>query len=207
MAKREKLSNGGIVSAAMAMIDADGEKAFSMRKLAAALNVDPMAIYHHHANKSALIRAVLQAMLGAFEPPPATDDWRRDLRGLCAALRSLAHLHPGSFRVYGIYDDWITAEHQVHEAFYVVLLAAGFTPKKTVQATRLLLAYTEAFAVDEIGGWLGDDDREDLVESLAKGSFPASTDLIDEIVSPDVQSDFVFGLNILLSGLENELPA
>lgn len=76
MAKRDKLSNAGIVSAALAMIDAHGEKAFSMRKLAAALNVDPMAIYHHHANKAALMQAVLDAMLREFNPPATTGDWR-----------------------------------------------------------------------------------------------------------------------------------
>ena len=205
MAKRQKLSSSGIVDAAMAMIDADGGKAFSMRKLAAELNVDPMAIYHHHANKSALIHAVVQAMLEQFEPPPATGHWRRDLSALCEELRALAHRHPGSFRVYELYEDWITAEHKVQEAFHATLMAAGFSRRATVQAARLLVAYTEAFAVDEIGGWLGADERESMAESLANGPFPVTMDLIDEIVSPDIEADFAFGLNVLLRGLAHEL--
>ena len=99
MAKRDKLSNAGIVSAALAMIDAHGEKAFSMRKLAAALNVDPMAIYHHHANKAALMQAVLDAMLREFSPPATTGDWRQDLTALCHEFRALGHRHPGAFRM------------------------------------------------------------------------------------------------------------
>ncbi len=207
MTKREKLSNAGIVSAALAMIDAHGEKAFSMRKLAAALNVDPMAIYHHHANKAALMQAVLDAMLREFTPPAATGDWRLDLTALCHEFRTLGHRHPGAFRMYEIFEDWITAEHRVHEAFHTALRSAGFSRRVTVQATRMLVVYTEAFVVDEIGGWLGPEVREELEESLANGHFPVTADLIDEIIAPDIEADFVFGLNVLLRGLEDEMPA
>ena len=202
MPKRNKLSADRIVSAAMAMIDAEGEKAFSMRKLAATMNVDPMAIYHHHANKSALIDAVMQAMMGDFTPPEPTGDWRCDLRGLCYELLALARRHPGTFRIYETYESDVPNEHRMQEAFYNALLAGGFSQRMTVQATRLLVTYTEGFAVDEFVGWLAPDDRAELEESLSKGSFPTATGLIDVITSSDVEEDFAFGLNILLSGLE-----
>lgn len=205
MVKREKLSNAGIVQAAMAMIDAEGEKTFSMRKLAAKLNVDPMAIYHHHANKGALIHAVMEALMAAFEAPKPTGDWRDDLTALCTALRTLANKHPGSFRIYETYEDWVPSEHRVQEAFHSTLLGAGFSRKSTVQATRLLLAYAEAFAVDEISGWLEPEDKAELRKSLSQGTHPTTTDLIDEIIRPDNDADFTFGLNVLLHGLEAEL--
>lgn len=207
MAKREKLSSAGIVTAAIAMIDADGEKNFSMRKLATTLNVDPMAIYHHHANKGALIHAVMEALMAAFEAPEPTGDWRNDLSALCTALRALANRHPGSFRIYETYENWVTTEYRVQEAFFSTLLNAGFSRKSTVQATRLLLAYAEAFAVDEISGWLDPEDKTVLEESLAHGPHPTTTDLIDEIVRPDNDADFTFGLKVLLHGLEAELRA
>ena len=49
---REKLSSASIVTAAMAMIDAEGEKNFSMRKLAATLNVDLSGRYRGFADPS-----------------------------------------------------------------------------------------------------------------------------------------------------------
>ncbi|MDG1973207.1 MAG: TetR/AcrR family transcriptional regulator C-terminal domain-containing protein, partial [Paracoccaceae bacterium] len=58
-----------------------------------------------------------------------------------------------------------------------------------------------------IGGWLGAEVREELEESLANGHFPVTSDLIEEIVAPDIEADFVFGLNVLLRGLEDELAA
>lgn len=207
MTKREKLSSAGIVTAAMTMIDLEGEKNFSMRKLAASLNVDPMAIYHHHANKGALMHAVMEALMAAFEAPKPTGEWRDDLTALCNALRALANRHPGSFRIYETYEDWVATEHRVQEAFHSTLLTAGFSRKSTVQATRLLLAYAEAFAVDEISGWLDPEDKAVLEESLAHGQHPTTTDLIDEIVKTDNDADFAFGLNVLLHGLEAELQA
>ena len=202
---REKLSSASLVTAAMAMIDAEGEKNFSMRKLAATLNVDPMAIYHHHANKGALIHAVMEALMEAFETPTPTGDWREDLSALCTALRTLANRHPGSFCIYETYEHWIAAEYRMREAFYSALLNSGFSRRASVQATRLLLAYSEAFAVDEISGWLDPEDKSILEESLVDGGYPTMTHLLDEIVTPDMDADFAFGLNVLLRGLEAEL--
>ncbi len=95
----------------------------------------------------------------------------------------------------------------MHEAFYATLLNAGFSRRSTVQATRMFLAYTEVFAVDEINGWLDPEDRSTLEASLAHGVYPLSTDLIDEIVGLDADADFEFGLNVLLNGLEADLKA
>jgi len=99
MTKRGRLSREGIVAAAMTLLDREGEAGFSMRKLAGELGVDPMALYHYHANRKALMRDVLQALMEAWELPEPGPDWRHDLRALCNGLRRLAHRHPGAFRV------------------------------------------------------------------------------------------------------------
>ena len=190
MPAKEKLSRERIICAAMEMLDEVGEKGFSMRKLAGALGVDPMAIYHHHTNKSALLQEVLQTMLLQCHLPEDCGNWRKDIRNLCNQVRELAQRHPGCFRLYEIYEEWLPAEHRLHEAFHRVLLTSGLPGPRVVQAVRLLLAYTEAFAVDEISGWLDPEDREDLAASLAEGPYPVMTDLINEIGHRDTDADF-----------------
>lgn len=202
MNKRPKLEKDHIVKVALNMIDADGEKAFSMRKLATVLKVDPMAIYHHHKNKSALIHAVMQSMLEAFEVPEPSGTWQDDVRALCNGVRRLALRHPGAFCIYETYDPWLPAEHRLHEAFHATLIAAGFSPGIAVQSVRVLLTYTESFAVDEISGWLTIGDRAELAESLDQGSYPALVSLIDEIANSDADANFEFGLTVLIKGLE-----
>jgi len=205
MTKRGRLSRERIVTAALQMLDRDGEKGFSMRKLAGELGVDPMALYHYHASRKALIHDVLQALMEAFEPPAPGPDWRQDLRALCNGLRDLARRHPGAFRVYELYEDWIPAEHRVQEAFLATLLRAGLPGARAVQAVRLFVTYTEAFAVDEITGWMepfGPGERAAFVQSLPGEECPVMAGLVDEIGHPDADRDFAFGLDVLIRGIE-----
>ena len=204
MKPRGKLTQARIVGTALEMLDTEGEKAFSMRKLATALNVDPMALYHHHANKSALLHAVMQAMMEQCDVPDPSGNWQQDIRDLCQGVRRLARKHPGAFRIYETYEHWVPAEHRLHEAFHATLLSAGFSPMATVRAVRVLLAYTEAFAVDEISGWLDPADRAELAQSLTQGPYPVLTSLLDAIGTTDADADFEFGLNVLIRGLEAE---
>lgn len=204
VAKREKLSSGRIVQAAIKMIDERGEKGFSMRKLAAELGVDPMAIYHHHANRDAVIQEVMQTMMDSCDVPEPTGDWQKDLTHLCSGLRDLAQRHPGAFRIYETYENWVPAELRLHEAMHAILRQAGFSKQKTVQAARLLLTYTEAFAVDEISGWLDPEDHADLTEQLEQGPYKTMLGLVDEMIRPDANADFEFGLHVLLHGLTAE---
>lgn len=205
MNQRPKLHKDHIVEVALDMIDAEGEKAFSMRKLATALKVDPMAIYHHHKNKSALMHAVMQTMLEAFDVPERGETWQMDVRALCNGMRQLALKHPGAFRVYETYERWLPAEHRLHEAFHSTLLAAGFSPRNTVRSVRVLLTYTESFAVDEISGWLNIGDHAELADSLKQGPYPALVSLIDEIEDADADASFEYGLTVLIKGLEQQL--
>ena len=64
-----------IVMVARSLISEHGLSGFSMRKLAAALDVNPMTIYLRFENKDALLDAVAQASLAEFEAPPASGTW------------------------------------------------------------------------------------------------------------------------------------
>lgn len=204
MTKRGTLSREKIIAAAMALLDREGEKGFSMRKLAGELGVDPMALYHHHRNRDALMFDIMQALMDDIALPVSSGTWEDEIRALCRSLRDLARRHPGAFRVYELYDDWVPSEQRVNEAFHATLLSAGFSPDQTVRAVRLLLAYTEAFAVDEISGWMSPYDEEDraaLRDSLSPDDQPAMTSLFDKITTVDAEADFDFALDVVLAGL------
>jgi AcrR family transcriptional regulator len=203
--KREKLSVKGIVEAAEEMIAETGLSGFSMRKLATRLGVDPMAIYHHHKNKGALIHAVLDDTMARCNIPNPSGVWQQDIRDLCEALREVGKKYPGVFEIYETYEDWLSAEHRLHEAYYAVLQTAGFAPQTIIRAVRLLLAYTEAFAVDEIAGWLDQDNKASYLKSLEEGDYPNLIDVRKSAGPVDFDVDFAFGLNVIIRGLEGEL--
>jgi AcrR family transcriptional regulator len=68
--------------------------ALTMRAVAARLGAVPMALYTHFATKDELVDALLDRVLGRFEPEPPTDDWTEDLRGFARAHRRLLVSHP-----------------------------------------------------------------------------------------------------------------
>jgi TetR/AcrR family transcriptional regulator, tetracycline repressor protein len=56
-----------IVKTALAIVDRDGLKALSMRRLGAELGVDPMAVYYHLPSKQALLDAIVEAVMGSID--------------------------------------------------------------------------------------------------------------------------------------------
>jgi AcrR family transcriptional regulator len=58
--RRPALTREQILTAAVAIIDADGVEALTMRRLGQALDRDPMAIYRHAADKDALLDGVVE---------------------------------------------------------------------------------------------------------------------------------------------------
>ena len=82
-----------ILDAAEALA-AQGFDAVTVRAVAARLGAAPMALYNHFATKDQLVDALLDRVLGRFEPPPPTGDWLEDLAGFAHAHRRLLVAHP-----------------------------------------------------------------------------------------------------------------
>jgi AcrR family transcriptional regulator len=71
-----------------------GFEALTMRSVAAHLKAAPMALYNHFADKEELVDALLDRVLGRFEPPPGTGDWADDLKAFARAHRKVLTDHP-----------------------------------------------------------------------------------------------------------------
>ena len=61
------LSRAQVLTAALALIDAEGVEALSMRKLGKALDRDPMRLYRHAASKNELLDGVVDVVLSELE--------------------------------------------------------------------------------------------------------------------------------------------
>jgi TetR/AcrR family tetracycline transcriptional repressor len=92
---RAPLSRAVIVEAAVNLAETKGIDQLGMRPLAAALGVDPMAIYHHVDGKEALVRAVVADIFGRMELPPEDGGWSQRFDRWAHAYRDLARRYPG----------------------------------------------------------------------------------------------------------------
>src|SRR6478752_10003487 len=97
--RRPALTRVQIITAAVAIIDADGVEALTMRRLGQALDRDPMTIYRHAADKDALLDGVVEhvaAELITSREPDSNGDggWEAVLHRTAHTFRRVALAHP-----------------------------------------------------------------------------------------------------------------
>ncbi|RST16299.1 TetR/AcrR family transcriptional regulator [Streptomyces sp. WAC05374] len=84
-----------ITEAAVRLLDAEGLAKFSMRKLAAELDVTAMSVYWYVDTKDDLLELALDRVVGELAPDPGPGtDWRERLRALATSYRGLFVAHP-----------------------------------------------------------------------------------------------------------------
>src|SRR5919112_5759983 len=86
-----------ITEVTVRLLDAEGLDKFSMRRLAAELNVTAMSLYWYVDTKDDLLELALDATYAELplpDPENADEDWREQLRALATAYRALLVRHP-----------------------------------------------------------------------------------------------------------------
>ncbi|MGI5481927.1 TetR/AcrR family transcriptional regulator [Streptomyces lavendofoliae] len=92
-----------ITEAAVRLLDSEGLAGFSMRKLAAELDVTAMSVYWYVDTKDDLLELALDRVVGDLPLPDAGPgaDWRDRLRELAASYRGLFVAHPWASSLVG----------------------------------------------------------------------------------------------------------
>jgi AcrR family transcriptional regulator len=87
------LSRSEIVDAAIAVADAEGADAVSMRRIAQELRSGTMSLYWHVANKDHLLDLMLDTLVAEVRVPGPSGDWRADLRTVARENRAMLLRH------------------------------------------------------------------------------------------------------------------
>jgi TetR/AcrR family transcriptional regulator, tetracycline repressor protein len=91
---RPTLSPARVVEQVVAVADADGIEAVTIRRLATELGVTPMALYWHFPTKDDLLAGAADLVLDGVTVPAPADGWDEDLRALMTALVTALGPHP-----------------------------------------------------------------------------------------------------------------
>jgi AcrR family transcriptional regulator len=83
-----------IVARAVAIADADGLAAVTMRRVAAELRSGTASLYRYVTNRDELLELMVDAVQGEEEPPALTGDWRADLTAVARRYRRTILRHP-----------------------------------------------------------------------------------------------------------------
>ncbi|HEX2181619.1 MAG TPA: TetR/AcrR family transcriptional regulator C-terminal domain-containing protein [Rubrobacteraceae bacterium] len=206
----EPLTRERILEAALSLVDAEGMEALSMRRLAKELGVDPMAIYHHVPNKRALLWGLIGEVFSGMRVPEERGDpadWRERVRAWARAFRDVARTHPKLVPHLASYPEAAAeATLESTEELYAAFEAAGMQPREIVGAVGVVVDYVNGFALAEASGALGEpDEQKEMIEMLdarPPGELPAMRRTFEALAEEDLGTDFEFGLEVVLAGLE-----
>lgn len=137
---RRPLRRTSILRAAIHLADSDGLDAVSMRGLAQLLDVVPMALYRHVADKEDLIDGMVEQILAELPAiaPMRPTDWREAVRAHVHAARELVTRHGWARRALETRTTRTPAVLAHMERLTQVFLRAGFSTDLTHHVMHLL---------------------------------------------------------------------
>jgi AcrR family transcriptional regulator len=135
---RPRTSLAEVVDAGVAIADAEGLEALSIRKVAARLGIGAMSVYTYVPGRSELIELMIDRVYGEHGIPDPVLGWRRRTEEWMRATWRIYNDHPWLL-------DYNMARLpigpnvlDVDEALYATLYAAGFGGAENVAITNLI---------------------------------------------------------------------
>jgi len=209
---RSPLTRERVLSTAVALADESGIEALSMRKLAQALDVVPMALYRHIANKEELLNALVDVVVDEIDPPLQGTDWKTAVRARILSARQALLRHPWASRVMESRTEPTPTVLAYIDSMIGMFRAGGFSMDLTHHAMHTMGSRLMGFA-QELFNDSGDASQEmeaEFYESMA-AMYPSIYALYVTVVHDDSttvgpgcddQFEFEFALDLMLDGLE-----
>jgi len=209
---RVPLSRERILRTAVELADRDGVESLSMRRLANAFGVVPMALYRHVANKEELLDGLLDVVVGEIDLPAKDDDWKTAVRERILSARRALLRHPWASRVMETRIQPTPVVMAYMDSMIEMFRAGGFTIDLTHHAMHAMGSRLMGFSQELF------NDRSDTAPEMEAETYTAMADMYPSIyelflavshddastVGPgcDDQFEFEFSLDLMLDGLE-----
>lgn len=211
-----EIDRDDVIRTAMAIADAEGSAAVSMRRVSTELGVATMSLYRHVSGKDDLLERMVDTAFGDHRltsPPP--DDWTEALETGARALWRIFRRHPWAAQVMSLTRPQVTPHALAYTEWVLSALdRAGTAPRHMFQVHLTVFSYVrglavslepEAVARQETGlthTEFVDTQDAAFTELVTSGAYPtfqaiaagADFDL-------DLDEQFEFGLRHLLAGL------
>jgi AcrR family transcriptional regulator len=198
------LSRERIVDAALALVDAEGLNALSMRRLGAELRMDPMAIYYYVPNKAALLDAVVEAVMAEIDLGVDDASQPAEARFVLAALAYAEVLirHSNALPVLLARGPATPAALAPVELMIGILRNGGLSVEHSMAGVNVMTSAVRGYAAI-MAAEVADPEQRDL-ESLVALASPEEFPYLSEAAAQpeqDLQAQFEFGLRAIAAGL------
>lgn len=205
------------VACAIAIADAEGLAAVSMRRVAGDLGSGTASLYRYITNRDELLDLMIDAVQGEDPPPPPKGDLHADLGAIAHGLRAALLRHP-----------WLSGElagrptlgpNSLRRSETALRAAAELTSDFTLAARTVgaVHAYVLGSVAAQQAVWQAQQRTglsvEQWTQSVAPyirhvieaGEHPMLARRVLEAEDPDPDADFAFGLTCVLDGLAAHL--
>ncbi|WP_406072273.1 TetR/AcrR family transcriptional regulator C-terminal domain-containing protein [Streptomyces sp. NBC_01020] len=212
------LTRDRIIRTAIALVDAEGLAALSMRRVATKFRVSTMALYRHVPSKGELVRLMSETVFNGEPPGSRPAGWRAQLEREARWLWGLYQRHPWLARAMAALTRPMASPHGMRytERVLSALTGLGLTPTQILHVHLALLGYAQGVAAavelesqarQDTGmtpeEWMASNEpRMETIQTA--GSYPILSTLFDQ-EDPGLELDalFEFGLARMLDGVES----
>lgn len=146
-----RLTRDAVLAAALALGDADGFEAVTIRGVADRLDVTPMALYRHVGDKDGLLDGLADALYAMLRIPAPADDWWEGLAGLARSARAVLLEHPWAVP---LFSRPLAGPHALAlgSALAAALRTAGFSSREAAELHEQLSDMVFALVRPELRG-------------------------------------------------------
>ena len=207
---RTPLSRDRALRAAIELADAEGIDAVTMRRLARAVGVEAMSLYHHVASKNDVLDGMVDLVFAEIDLPDERDGWVQAMTTRAKSVRAALTRHRWAVGLMESRSAPGPATMRHHDAVIGCCRRSGFSVEMTAHAFSMMDSYIYGFVLQEIGLPFEDgDDLGDMIDTMLPPSvadtYPHLAELASEFVLRPGYSygdEFDFGLRLILGALD-----
>jgi TetR/AcrR family transcriptional regulator, tetracycline repressor protein len=211
---RRALTEDEILDAALGLLDEGGPDAASVRGIAARVGVAPNAVYTYFPDKAAVIKALVERLLGEVDHDVFADrsrPWRERVEALALDLRAHLSAHPGAVAL--TIGGPIDGPHALalNERLLELLADAGLDRTEAARASYLLIVYVfgsialEVADVHSAGPLPPESDRvaarQVAFSAASVDHFPRSAAAADTMADFVSTEQYLWGIRRVLDGI------
>lgn len=215
---RIPLTRDRVLRAAIDLADTAGLEAVTMRNLAHGLGVEAMSLYHHVANKETLLDGMVEMLvkevedeIGGFEVERGRTDWMPAMRNRILAARRVMLRHRWAPSLIETRTNMPPQLVVYFDSMLGILIEGGFSNDLGHHAMHAMGSRFLGFDQELFKpAATSDSGNEAMLEDLV-AHLPYLAAMLAEVSHDDPdstlgwcddQSEFEFGLDIMLEGLE-----
>jgi len=216
---RIPLSRERVLRAAVNVADEGGIESLTMRRLAEELGAEAMSLYYHVADKDAVLDGMVDVVareinevVDQIDVPSVGAAWKNAVRQRILSAREVLLRHRWAPGVFETRTNTSPAVVQYFDALLGLMRDGGFSYDLAHHALHALGSRALGFTQElfDPGDEAGDEEATAMLESMAN-QLPHLVGMMMEVAHDDPdstlgwcddQTEFEFGLDLILDGLD-----